>query len=108
MATTTDRATVDSGEGTYVWDFSQDACPDTLVSLYSGPIKVLTNSMTTFTDGTAIMSGREKKQVAGLELKETMVLCGRAAEDTHQEHPRVLPSHGANPGGVGEVQPGDR
>jgi hypothetical protein len=32
---------VDSGEGTYVWDFSQDACPDTLVSLYSGPIKVL-------------------------------------------------------------------
>ena len=29
IATTTDRATVDSGEGTYVWDYSQDACPDT-------------------------------------------------------------------------------
>ncbi len=29
-------------------------------------------------------------------------------EDTHQEHCRVLPSLGANPGGVGEVQPGDR
>ncbi len=83
VATTTDRATVDSGEGTYVWDFSQDACPDTLVSLYSGPIKVLTNSTTTFTDGTAIVSGRDKNQVAGLELKETMVLCGRAAQKTH-------------------------
>ena len=83
VATTTDRATVDSGEGTYVWDFSQDACPDTLVSLYSGPIKVLTNSTTTFTDGKAIVSGRDKNQVAGLELKETMVLCGRAAQKTH-------------------------
>ncbi|MFN9909062.1 MAG: hypothetical protein ACK56F_23555, partial [bacterium] len=76
IATTTDRATVDSGEGTYVWDYSQDACPDTLVSLYTGHIKVLTNSTTTFTDGTAIVSGRDKNQVAGLELKETMVLCG--------------------------------
>ncbi len=83
VATTTDRATVDSGEGTYVWDFSQDACPDMLVSLYSGPIKVLTNSTMTFTDGTAIVSGRDKNQVAGLELKETMVLCGRAAQKTH-------------------------
>jgi hypothetical protein len=44
---------------------------------------VLTNSTTTFTDGTAIVSGRDKNQVAGLELKETMVLCGRAAQKTH-------------------------
>ncbi len=40
MGTTTDRTLVDSGEGTYVWDYSQDACPDTLVSLYKGRIKV--------------------------------------------------------------------
>ncbi len=66
-----------------MWDYSQDACPDTLVSLYTGPIKVLTNSTTTFTDGTAIVSGRDKNQVAGLELKETMVLCGRAVQRTH-------------------------
>ncbi len=44
MGTTTDWTLVDSGEGTYVWDYSQDACPDTLVSLYRGQIKVLTNS----------------------------------------------------------------
>jgi hypothetical protein len=84
MGTTTDRTLVDSGEGTYVWDYSQDACPDTLlVSLYRGWIKVLTNSTATFTDGTSIVSGRDKNQVAGLELKETMILCGRAAQTTH-------------------------
>jgi hypothetical protein len=83
VATTMDRATVDSGEGTYLWDFSQDACSDTLISLCSGPIKVLTNLMKTFTDGTAIVSGGKKNQVACLELKKTMVLCSRAAQKKH-------------------------
>ncbi len=44
---------------------------------------MLTNSTASFTDGTAIMSGRDKNQVAGLELKETMILCRRAAQTTH-------------------------
>jgi hypothetical protein len=44
---------------------------------------VLTNSTASFTDGTAIVAGRDKNQVAGLELKETMILCGRAAQTTH-------------------------
>ncbi len=83
MGTTTDRTLVDSGEGTYIWDHSQDACPDTLVSLNRGRIKVLTNSTASFTDGTAIVAGRDKNQVVGLELKETMILCGRAAQTTH-------------------------
>jgi hypothetical protein len=56
MGTTTDRTLVDSGEGTLVWDYSQAACPDTLVSLYRGRIKVLTNSTATFTDDTAVVS----------------------------------------------------
>jgi hypothetical protein len=59
-APTTDRAVVDSREGTFVWDYTQDACPDTIVKLYVGPIKVLTNSTTSFTDGTAIVLGRDK------------------------------------------------
>jgi hypothetical protein len=83
MGTTTDRTLVDSGEGTYIWDYSQDACPDTLVSLYRGRIKVLTNSTASFTDGTAIVAGRDKNQVAGMELKETKILCGRVAQTTH-------------------------
>ncbi len=36
-----------------------------------------------FTDGTASVAGRDKNQVAGLELKETMILCGRAAQKMH-------------------------
>jgi hypothetical protein len=83
MGITTNLRLVDSGEGIYVRDYSQDACPDTLVSLYRGRIKVLTNSTATFTDGTSIVSGREKNQVARLELKETMILCGRAGQATH-------------------------
>jgi hypothetical protein len=83
MGTTTDRALVDSGEGTYVWEHLKDPCTDTLVSLYRGRIKVLTNSTASFTDGTAIVSSRDKNQVAGLELKETMMLCGRAAQTMH-------------------------
>jgi hypothetical protein len=58
-----------------------------MVSLYRGRIKVLTNSTTTFMDGTAIVSRRDKNQVAGLALKE---------HQEHQEHRRVLPPHGAN------------
>jgi hypothetical protein len=83
MGTTMDRTLVDSGKVTYVWDYLQDACPDTLVSLYRGRIKVLTNSTASFTDGTAIVGRRDKNQVAGLELKETMILCGREAQTTH-------------------------
>ncbi len=44
---------------------------------------MLTNSTASFKDGTAIVSGRDKNQVAGLELKETMILCRRAAQTTH-------------------------
>jgi hypothetical protein len=44
MGTTSDRMLVDSGEGVYVWDYSQDTCPNMLVSLYRSRIKVLTNS----------------------------------------------------------------
>jgi hypothetical protein len=66
-----------------VWDHSQDACPDTLVSLYRGRIKVLTNLTATFTDRTAFVSGKDKSQIAGLDLKEAMVLCRQAAQTLH-------------------------
>jgi hypothetical protein len=70
-------------EGTYVWNHSEESCPDTIVKLYSGPIKVLTNTSSTFNGGLAIVEGRDKNQVAGLELTETFLLCGRAAQKTH-------------------------
>jgi hypothetical protein len=83
IARTTDRSIMDSAEGTYVWSHSEESCPDTIVKLYSGPIKVLTNTSATFNGGLAIVEGRDKNQVAGLELTETFLLCGRAAQKTH-------------------------
>jgi hypothetical protein len=83
IAPTTDRSIMDSAEGTYVWNHSEESCPDAIVKLYSGPIKVLTNTSSTFNGGVAIVEGRDKNQVAGLELTETFLLCGRAAQKTH-------------------------
>ncbi len=83
IAPTTDRSIMDSAEGTYVWNHSEESCPDTIVKLYSGPIKVLTNTSSTFNGELAIVEGRDKNQVAGLELTETFLLCGRATQKTH-------------------------
>ncbi|MFO0005846.1 MAG: hypothetical protein ACK559_32445, partial [bacterium] len=68
ISRTTDRSIMDSAEGTYVWSHYEESCPDTIVKLYSGPIKVLTNTSATFNGGLAIVEGRDKNQVAGLEL----------------------------------------
>jgi hypothetical protein len=106
MGTTTDQTLVDSGEGTYVWDYSQDACPDTLVSLYRGLIKVLTNSMASFTDGTAIVAGQEPGRRSGVEGDHDTVRAS-STDDAHQEQCRVLPPHGTDRGGVRQVQHGD-
>jgi hypothetical protein len=74
---------MDSAEGTYIWSHSEESCPDTIVKLYSTPIKVLTNTSATFNGRLAIVEGRDKNQVAGLEITETFLLCGRAAQKTH-------------------------
>jgi hypothetical protein len=47
------------------------SCPDTIFKLYSGPIKVLTNTSVTFKGGLAMVEGRDRNQVAGLELAKT-------------------------------------
>ena len=39
----TDKSVVDSLEGCYVWETKETACPDSLVTLYNGPIKVFSN-----------------------------------------------------------------
>ena len=53
------------------------------MQLYLGSVEVLTNSMVTFTAGLAIVKASAKDEVAGLELTETFLLCGRAAQKTH-------------------------
>ncbi len=74
---------MDTQDGTYVWEYSQEDCPGSIVQLYLGSIKVLSNSSTSYVGGLAIVEGSEKDQVAGLELTESFLLCGRAAMRTH-------------------------
>jgi hypothetical protein len=78
-----DRSMMDYQDGTYVWEYSQEDCPDSIVQLYLGNVKVLSNSSTSYVGGLAIVEGRERDQVAGLELTESLVLCSRAAMRTH-------------------------
>jgi len=40
-----DKAVLDSTEGTFVWLHSKQDCPENLVSIYVGPIKIYTNSV---------------------------------------------------------------
>jgi hypothetical protein len=83
IAPVTDRSMMDTQDGTYVWEYSQEDCPDSIVQLYLGSIKVLSNSSTSYVGDLAIVEGSEKDQVAGLELTESFLLCGRAAMCTH-------------------------
>ncbi len=46
IAPFTDRSMMDIQDGTYVWKYSQEDCPDSIVQLYLGSIKVLSNSST--------------------------------------------------------------
>jgi hypothetical protein len=83
IAPVTDRSMMDTQDGTYVWEYFQEDCPDSIVQLYLGNIRVLSNSSMSYVVGLAIVEGSEKDQVAGLELTESFLLCGRAAMRTH-------------------------
>jgi hypothetical protein len=48
IAPVTDRSMMDTQDGTYVWEYSQEDCPDSIVQLYLGSIKVLSNSSTSY------------------------------------------------------------
>ncbi len=58
----TDRSIVDSLEGSYIWEPKETACPDSLVTLYKGPIKVFSNSTASLTGGMAIVDDPIKEQ----------------------------------------------
>jgi hypothetical protein len=83
MTDVTDKAVVDATEGTYVWDYSQEDCPDTMVQLYVGELRVFTNTTSSFEGGIAFVEAPDSGQVAGLELVSSFVMCGRAALHTH-------------------------
>ena len=78
-----DKSVVDSLEGCYIWETNKTTCPDSLVTLYKGPIKVFSNSTASLSGGMAIVDDPIKEQVAGLELGEQFLMCGSAAYKTH-------------------------
>jgi hypothetical protein len=47
----TDRSMMDTQDGTYVWEYSQEDCRDSIVQLYLGDIKVLSNSSSSYVGG---------------------------------------------------------
>jgi hypothetical protein len=95
--TTTDRTLVDSGEGTYVWDHSQDACPDMLVQPVQRPDQGA-HQLDGFLHGRHSHRGRQRQEPgcrSGVEGGHDTVWAS-GTDDTHQEHCCVLTPHGAD------------
>lgn len=91
IATYGDGSTVDSREGTFTWDNNEaDSCPNNLVNLYSGPIKVLSNSSDNLAHGFALIENLVKNQVAGLELGPPKLICSSTGYTTHLTNLMVI------------------
>jgi hypothetical protein len=76
-----DQVISDSLVGTIVWSYKPTSCPGGLIQLFTGSLKIYANSTSSFLDGIAILE--EDKQVAGLELKSSFLLCHHPAFKTH-------------------------
>jgi len=62
IAPVTERSMMDTQDGTYVWEYSQEDFPESILQLYLGNVKVLTNSSMSYARGLAIMEGNKKDQ----------------------------------------------
>jgi hypothetical protein len=78
-----DKSIVDSLEGTVVWEYDSMACPQTIVQLYRGMMKVYVNQSGVYEASTAVVEHQDKDQAVGLELAESFILCGHQAFKTH-------------------------
>jgi hypothetical protein len=85
-----DKSMVDSLEGTVVWEYDSMACPQTIVRLYRGMMKVYVNKSGVYEGSTAVVEDHDKDQAAGLELAESFILCGHQAFKTHIKNIAVL------------------
>jgi hypothetical protein len=74
---------VNSLEGTVVWEYNSMACPQMIVQLYKGLMKVYTNESGAYEGGVVVVEHRDKDQAAGLEIAESFILCGHQAFKTH-------------------------
>jgi hypothetical protein len=78
-----DKSIVDSQEGMVVWEYDSMTCPQTIVRLYRGMMKVYVNQSNMYEGSTAVVEHQDKDQAAGLELAESFILCGHQAFKTH-------------------------
>jgi hypothetical protein len=83
QATAGDKSIVDSLEGMVVWEYDSMACPQTIVRLYRGMMKVYVNQSNTYEGSTVVVEHQDKDQAAGLKLAESFTLCGHQAFKTH-------------------------
>ncbi len=74
---------MDSLEGTVVWEYDSMACPQTIVQLYKGLMKVYANQSGVYEGGVAMVEHRNKDQAAGLEIAESFFLHGHQVFKTH-------------------------
>jgi hypothetical protein len=81
-----DKSIVDSLERTVVWEYDSMACPQTIVRLYRGMMKVYVNQSNVYEGSTAVVEHHDKDQAAGLELAESFILCGHQAFKTHKKN----------------------
>jgi hypothetical protein len=63
---------VDSLEGTVLWEYDSMACPQTIVRLYKGMMKVYVNQSNTYEGSTAVVEHQDKDQAG--EEEEGMYL----------------------------------
>ncbi len=59
------------------------ACPQMIVHLYLGLMKVYTNQSGIYEGSTAVVEHKDKDQATGLEIAELFILCGHQAYKTH-------------------------
>jgi hypothetical protein len=78
-----DKSIVDSLEGTVVWEYDSMACPQTIIRLYRGMMKVYVNQSNVYEGSTAVVEHHDKDQAAGLELAKSFILCRHQAFKTH-------------------------
>jgi hypothetical protein len=59
------------------------ACPQTIVQLYRGMMKVYLNQSGVYEGLTAVVEHQDKDKVAGLEMADSFILCSYQAFKTH-------------------------
>jgi hypothetical protein len=83
QARVSDKSLVDSLEGTVVWEYDSIACPQMILQLNKGLMKVYTNQSGIYESGTAVVEHKDMDQAAGLELADFFICCSHQAYKMH-------------------------